>query len=147
VAAASIPEVNYVRVFLAIVSDIRNRRKVFQYPLIVYEIVALLHSPRCNIQKELANLRETGHAFVAHDYGTSKIPTLFLPRMAIIFVSNPARHLFPDQAIKKSCQMVISSGFQAHQDEQILQVSRGKPSQRYVFCSELDQIGKRRNGD
>jgi hydrogenase maturation factor len=77
------PEASYLRVGLAIVSDIRNRQKVFQHPLIAYEIVALLHSPRCNIQKKLGKLElilgETEHAFVAHDYDTRKIPTSFLP--------------------------------------------------------------------
>jgi hypothetical protein len=134
VEAAYIPEASCLPVFLAIVNDIRNYRKVFQHPLIAYEIVALLHSPRCNVQKKLVklefNLGETENAFVAHDYGTSKIPTSFLPRIAIIFVSNPERHLSPSYAIKKSFPMVISSGFQAHQAEQMLQVNRGKPSQR-----------------
>jgi hypothetical protein len=92
-----------------------------------------LHFPRCNIQKKLAklefNLGETEHAFVAHDHGTNKILTSFLPRIAIILVSNPVRHLFPGQAIKKSFPMVISSGFQAHQAEQMFQVSRGNPNQ------------------
>jgi hypothetical protein len=91
-----------------IVNDIRNRQKVFQRPLRAYEIVAILQSPRCNIQKKLAKLElilgETEHAFVAPYYPTSKIPTSFLPRIAIMSVSNSARHLSLAKRLKSRSQ-------------------------------------------